>query len=353
MVPRRVGNRGARERGVLFVRSGRVAEVIHGNIGYCLNQIYDDLDTSDFVVIENLNGKPLACRETNTILRLLIDEMSEDGYPLIWRSYRGALFVALDRQAAPFGRLAFKQYRAYLDRRALERIFGDAQVRRLERIIGRARYRPPPRHEKFDFHGFLSRDIVDKGEPVEYRLSMKEILKRTERLAIKSEYGRWLQHCIMAFKHFVQNGRFYRDRDCEDLVDFLWDQLSDVSEEEGYEVEPWIKTTSLWPDHSDQLKSTMPDYVGRKSPPLPVLAQALRELSIAGDYLGWLKRCIVKLYDDKELRSSRAIHELSAFLFKLLEDGAGSEGLCIWCGKKAVPLGHYDVCERRQYTLYG
>lgn len=119
----------------------------------------------------------------------MIENMSDDGYPLIWRIHDGSLFMATNHKAAPFGIVAYEQYKSVLLPEVLRRIFGEDTIKRMEkRIRKRKTTHKQKRHKDFDFYGVLSKDVIGGKRPVHLRPRLESMLEDVKKLThLRSE----------------------------------------------------------------------------------------------------------------------------------------------------------------------
>jgi hypothetical protein len=340
-----------------FISRKRIQEFFIGTIEEYWNNIYDLLYISDFMVLRPADRRALKPKEVRKIMRLLIEDMSEDGWPLIWRLYRDVLFVAVDERAAPFGQLAYKQYRAFLPLKQLEEIFEKSTIHRMETKLRKKEFVPPKRYQNYDFDGFLSKEVI-KGEkePPKLRPTLENITVAAGKVLVhtKSDYAKQRANWVIAMKPAL-GFAFTRDPDFEELVDFLYDEMRDFSEALEGDLFRWsTEKESLLQKFLDHMKEVHDArYVGidRRSLTIEKLATLLKDLKIDNPYFDWYRRCIVKLYKFRRLRNNPQIRELALYLFDLLEELNED---CIWCGQKNITKpDHFFLCSMRQDLLSG
>jgi hypothetical protein len=98
------------------------------------NDVYDMFDISDSMIIQTTRGTPFTNRQVDAIWRLVIENMSEDGYLLRRRLYNRKLMeIWKDETAKPFDRKAYLQYKRILGKQAVLSIFGRASVAQFEK----------------------------------------------------------------------------------------------------------------------------------------------------------------------------------------------------------------------------
>lgn len=172
-----------------FVRQGRLLDVLEGSIEEYWYNIYDLFYVSDVLIIQSVNGQLLTEKQIENAVALMIENMSDDGYPLIWRIHDGSLFMATNHKAAPFGIVAYEQYKSVLLPEVLRRIFGEDTIKRMEkRIRKRKTTHKQKRHKDFDFYGVLSKDVIGGKRPVHLRPRLESMLEDVKKLThLRSE----------------------------------------------------------------------------------------------------------------------------------------------------------------------
>lgn len=186
--------------------------------------------------------------------------MSDDGSPLIWRTHDGSLFMVIDPKAAPFGLVAYEQYKSILSSDILRRIFGENVINRMEKRIGKRKStRKRKRYKDFDFYGVLSKDVMQGKRPIYLRPRLENMLEDVKKLTdLKSEHARWLRDCIMALEPVINDSPFIRDVALEEVVDTLYDQLMmEVEQSESAEViEAFERYASVreWISHIEEMQ---------------------------------------------------------------------------------------------------
>lgn len=339
---------------IAFVRGKRVQERYTGTIEEYWNNIYDLLYVSEFMVLRSADRVPFSMNEARRIMKLLIENMSEDGWPLIWRLHRGMLFVAVDRQAAPFGQLAYKQYRAFLSRKLLEEIFGKSTVYRMETKLKEKKFIPPKRYQNYNFDGFLSKEVVEgKKEPPRLRPTLEYIYVAAGKMLIstKSEDVKQRANWIFAVKPALDFA-FTRDPDLEELVDFLYDEIRsfpEVSEEDIFRLSIEGGPVAQFLDHVKKVHGARYVGINKKLLTMEKLATLFKNLKISDSTFDWYRRCIIKLHEYKRLRENPRIRELALYLFDLLEELSDD---CIWCGQRDITKpDHFFLCSIRRDLL--
>ena len=158
-----------------FVREQRFIEMYEGSIEEYWNNIYDLFDDSDAMIIQSLSGTPLTEAQVKKVVSLLVENMSEDGQPLIWQVYDGSLFLAINHKAAPFGVVAYRQYKSLLSQKNLERIFDKATIKRFEKKIQKTHSVADQPRKDFDFGGILPRHVIEGKKSVSLRKSVEDV----------------------------------------------------------------------------------------------------------------------------------------------------------------------------------
>ena len=341
-----------------FVREQQVLEEYTGSIEEYWYNIYDLFDESDLMVIRSSNGQPLTDDQTKKVLSLLAENMSDDGYPLIWRIHNGSLFLAEDFDATPFGITAYEQYKSLLPNDSLENIFGESTIKRFEKQIQKRKSPNAKRKKKFDFYGVLSKDVIEGKKPVYFRPRIEAMFDEVAKLKALSN---WTLDCILALEPVIHDSPFVRDADLAELVGTLYDELSmDLdqkgSENKSFSEEPLVKEWLNSIDESHRarksvfelkkgngvLKVKIHDFT------LHDIAMVLKGLKIQDSFLDWLRRSIVKLEEDKRLVQNPIIDQLAERQFEMLEDFAED---CFWCGEENIEPNHIEKCEKRNQLL--
>ena len=101
------------------------------------NNIYDHLFGYGRMIVQRLDASPFTRKEVDTIWTLMVENMSEDGFPLGRRLYnrKRLLEIWMKMECKPFGREAYLQYKRVLGKKALESIFGIASMSAFERHL--------------------------------------------------------------------------------------------------------------------------------------------------------------------------------------------------------------------------
>jgi len=123
-----------------FTKTRQLAEMLNVEdlIPYW-NDIYDLLFDHAFMVVQRLDASPFTQKQAHAIWKLMVENMSEDGFPLENELYNNRKFLAIwiDRRSKPFGRKAYSQYKSVLGKKSLESIFGKASMSAFERQLRR------------------------------------------------------------------------------------------------------------------------------------------------------------------------------------------------------------------------
>jgi hypothetical protein len=98
------------------------------------NDIYDMFDVSDSMIVQTPKGTPFTKKQVDSIWRLVVENVSDDGYLLGRRLYgRRLMEIWTDESAKPFDRKAYLQYKRVLGKREALSIFGPASVAQFEK----------------------------------------------------------------------------------------------------------------------------------------------------------------------------------------------------------------------------
>ena len=349
-----------------FVRQGRLLDVLEGSIEEYWYNIYDLFYVSDVLIIQSVNGRPLTEKQIENAVALMVENASDEGYPLIWRVHDGSLFMATNYKAAPFGIVAYEQYKSVLSPEVLRTIFGEDTINRMEkRIRKRKTARRQKQYKDFDFYGILSKDVIQGKRPVHLRPRLESMLEDVKKLTdLRSEHARWLRDRIIAFGPIIHQDPFIRDADLEEFVDTLYDELTleiehsmspeDLEDFMRYpSVRQWLTSIEEMQRARRQVAYVKKTAEGLKvrtyTPTTEDIVRALKSTQPASDsFLEWRKRCIIKLGEEPRLRDKPEIQELIVYQFTMLEDFAEE---CIWCGKKEIEPEHLAQCARRSELL--
>ncbi len=101
------------------------------------NEIYDLLYEGNEIWISLVSGEPLSKAMINYVITDIVENVCDDGYPLIIRQLSHSIMLRTDLDAAPFGIKAYKFYRKYLGMNGVKGIFGPSFIKRYEKIIRR------------------------------------------------------------------------------------------------------------------------------------------------------------------------------------------------------------------------
>jgi len=349
-----------------FVRLGRLLATLKGSIEEYWNSIYDLFSVSDVLIIQSVNGRSVTERRIKNAIALMVENMSEDGYPLIWRVHDGSLFMAIDHKAAPFGLIAYEQYKSLLSPEVLNTIFGKDIINRMEkRIKKRKTIRKQDRYKNFDFYGILSKDVMQGKRPIYLRPRLESMLEDVKKLTdLGSEHARWLRDCIIALEPVIRRDPFIRDVDLEELIDTLYDELTlEINHSTSIgDLETFIRSPAIreWLTYIEEMQRARQQvaYVKKTAEGLKVrtyaptaedIVMALKATQPASDpFLEWRKRSIIKLGEEPRLRDKPIIRQLIEYQFTILEDFTEE---CIWCGKKGIEPEHLAQCSRRSELL--
>ena len=349
-----------------FVRQRRLLDILEGSIEEYWNDIYDLFNVGDVLIIQSVNGRALTEKQIENAVALMVENMSDDGYPLIWRVHNGSLFMTMNHKAAPFGLVAYEQYKSVLSPEVLRTIFGEGTINRMEkRIRKRKGTRKRKRYKDFDFYGVLSKDVMQGKKPIYLRPRLENMLEDVKKLTdLKSEHARWLRDCIIALEPVINDSPFIRDVDLEEVVDTLYDQLMMEVEQSASaeDIEAFKRYASVreWLSHIEEMQRArrLVAYVKKTpegikvrtyAPTIGDIVPALKSTQPVSDsFIEWLKRSIIKLGEESRLKDKPEIQELIEYQFTMLEDFAEE---CIWCGKKEIEPGHMAQCIRRSELL--
>jgi hypothetical protein len=346
-----------------FVRSRRLLEEYEGSIEEYWNNIYDLFDESDLMIIQAPNGRPLTQRQIKKALSLVVENMSDDGYPLIWQVHDGSLFLAEDLTATPFGIDAYEQYKSLLSKEALESTFDESAIARFEKQIRKRKYPKKECQKSFDFGGILTRAVIEGKKPVHFRPRVETMFDKVLELKNpESDHANWLRNCILALEPIIHDSPFVRDADLEELADTLYDELLEAIEEKSLEYQSFLENESIkeWLNYLDDSHRARKNAFDIKKDnrelsiktytfTMDDVGSALESLQpISESFLDWLRRCIIKLERDQRLKQIPIIHELAGRQFEFLEDFAED---CFWCGKEDIESGHFENCAVRNALL--
>ena len=132
-----------------------------------------------------------------------------------------------------------------------------------------------------------------------------------------TEYGTWLQDCILALEPIVHHNPYTRDSDLAELVGTLYDDLSmeskeEVSGDDSFMQDPLIKE---WLNHVDESHHARKNVfeIKKRIGVLDVktynitmqdVAMALKNIEIPDGFHDWIRRTIVKLKKMKIITKS-------------------------------------------------
>lgn len=151
-----------------------------------------------------------------------------------------------------------------------------------------------------------------------------------------TEYGTWLQDCILALEPIVHHNPYTRDSDLAELVGTLYDDLSmeskeEVSGDDSFMQDPLIKE---WLNHVDESHHARKNVfeIKKRIGVLDVktynitmqdVAMALKNIEIPDGFHDWIRRTIVKLKENERLSQNPIIEQLAERQFEMLEDFVG------------------------------
>jgi hypothetical protein len=98
------------------------------------NAIYDLLYVGNEVWVSLASGEPFSKAMINYVIEDVVENASEDGWPLVIRTLPHSIMFKTDFNAAPFGLKAYKFYKKYAPK-SLENIFNSSQIMRFEKMI--------------------------------------------------------------------------------------------------------------------------------------------------------------------------------------------------------------------------
>lgn len=329
---------------MLFIRDGQIVEELSGSIQENWNRISDFLDNGFALAIQRSDGRPISREQAWKLLSLLVEDIAEDMWvPVISRTNKGAFFAAIDPEAEPFSDATYRQYRQFLSKDRLKKIWGSKDATRMEKSLGDKTFEVPEHWSKYTFQGAV--EMLEKltiRPPLEDRLAwIESVDPRTLSPSLA-----WLREKLLIIKPALLSDPFVRDEDLWDFANELCEEFEedylDVTELNQEEFEDLIKEEGIE-------SSWIPR--GQSNPNIQKLAEALKQTTESTNGLiEYQKRVIIKLADHHGIPKSAALDMMGAQLLDDLEVNAlGNFGDCIWCGRTDLMSKH--SCEIRKKLL--
>jgi hypothetical protein len=146
--------------------------------------------------------------------------------------------------------------------------------------------------------------------------------------------------------------RFRGDRDIDELIRYLFDELRDLHEEEldSLKAGPLPmenRPVKTWLDYMEERSKERHENLS-----LDKAVIALRSRHFEDWYFQWLTTCIIKLYE-KAIKLGTESEALYSLVIELLDNLEDFSDQCIWCGyvRPSGPDDHYKTCEKRNHLL--
>jgi hypothetical protein len=320
---------------MLFVRNSQVHEELECSIDdrRWWDEIADVLYDSDMVAIQRKDGKPISKTQARFILWQLIENIEDNGEPLIWRIENDVIFAGLDHDSETFGERLFKQCLEFIPEKNLKELWGTEYDERARQFAGG--FKAPPQWRKYEFNGAL--EAVKK---IRTRPRIENLLDEVRNAVPPNFEALRKKTELMSLEETLMGRPFGRSEDLTEFANYLYD-----SYQEALEIKPEESEAFSLTEISDEVEESLSSF-GISSTTL--IAKVVKQTPKANDeYIEWQKRVLVELSEDPRVLKTPIVDSMIIELFEAIQLNYP----CIWCGRDDVDLDHQGRCESKGKLL--